>query len=98
VDWEKYGYPNDDQERERIWAEEFHQKRKRFVETIESAVRFTSPSRRRDLYEEWRKEHGDDWARARAKFAEGVVAGRLKLDKLKKGVEEYEKSRNKELF
>jgi len=95
VDWADYGYPNDDKERERIWAEEFHQKRKRFVQVVESAVRLTSPDRRRKLYTKWREEHGDDWARARAKFAEGVIAGRLSLDKIKKGIDAYE---NRELF
>lgn len=47
----------------------------------------TSPTKRRELYQEWRKEFGDDVARESAKYSEAVIAGQTDLFKLERMIE-----------
>lgn len=75
-----------DMEQEARWASELHDARLRFIERVRAATRLASPTRRRALYEEWRKEFGDDVARESAKFSEAVIGGRRKLSELERMV------------
>lgn len=73
-------------EQEEAWAVELNEKRKRFVARIKQATALTSPTRRYALYQEWRKEIGDDAARESAKFAEACLNGTVSIAKLEKMV------------
>lgn len=75
-----------DLEQEARWARELHEARLRFIERVKSATKLASPTRRRALYEDWRKAFGDDIARESAKFAEAVIGGRRKLSELERMV------------
>ena len=59
-------------EQEDRWAIELYECRKRFVEHVNVALNTRSPTRRRELYESWRKLYGDDITRDYAKYAESV--------------------------
>ena len=62
------------------WALQLHECRKRFVEHVRVALSTTSPTRRRELYESWRKLYGDDITRGYAKYAESIFqTGETKL-------------------
>lgn len=78
-------------EQEAEWQRQLYEGRKAFVAAIEQAVVVTSPTRRRALYEEWRKTYGDTSARTKAKFAEACIAGTVSINKIKAMVEAYEK-------
>lgn len=80
-------------EQEAEWQRQLYESRKAFVAAIEQAVAVTSPTRRRELYEQWRKTFGDDSARTKAKFAEACIAGTVSVQKIKAMVEAYEKNR-----
>jgi hypothetical protein len=67
---------------EEIWAEQLRECRKRFVARVKEAMYITSPTRRYELYQKWRKEIGDVAARETAKYTEGVMAGRVSLKKI----------------
>lgn len=71
------------QEQEAVWEEKRLFYLKRLVDRVEAAMKLTSPTRRRALYEEWRKELGDDVARESAKFAEAALMRTVSLEKLK---------------
>lgn len=90
IDWSRWGLPQDEAERERIWAEQFHQHRKRMVEYVEQALPIKDPKQRKALYQEWRQKIGDDSARSYAKYAEACIAGRVKLAPIKNMVAQYE--------
>ena len=90
IDWTRWGYPNDDAERERIWAEEFHTRRKRMVANVEEALAIKDPKKRKELYQSWRQRYGDDVARADAKYTEACIAGRVKLAPIKNMVNAVE--------
>lgn len=62
-------------EQENRWAQELYESRKRFVENVRLALQTRSPTRRRELYEEWRKKYGDDTTRSYARYAESIYAG-----------------------
>lgn len=80
-------------EQEADWQQQLYESRKRFVADVKKAIATTSPTRRRQLYEEWRKNYGDDSARTKAKFAEACIAGTVSIEKIKAMVEAYEKSK-----
>jgi hypothetical protein len=71
-------------EQEALWREELKQARTRLIERVREASKFSSPTRRYALYQEWRKELGDDVARESAKYTEGVIEGRVTLYHLEK--------------
>lgn len=73
-------------EQEAKWAQELRECRLRFIQRVRAAVAFTSPTRRTALYQEWRKEIGDNAARETAKFSEAVIAGRRHLYELERMV------------
>lgn len=60
---------------ENKWAMELYESRKRFVENVRLALQTRSPTRRRELYEQWRKTYGDDVTRWYARYAESIYAG-----------------------
>lgn len=62
-------------EQENRWAQELYQSRKKFVEHVRIALNTRSPTRRRELYQEWRGMYGDDVTRGYAKYAESVYQG-----------------------
>ena len=49
--------------------------RKRFCDQVSIALQTRSPTRRKELYEGWRKEFGDAATRDWARYAESVYAG-----------------------
>jgi len=67
--------------------------RKRFCDQVTIALQTRSPTRRRQLYEDWRKEFGDAATRDWAKYAEGVYAGgdTKLLENLRKMIQELPK-------
>jgi hypothetical protein len=67
---------------EEIWAEQLRESRKRFVARVKQAMYITSPTKRYELYQQWREEIGDIAARESAKFTEAVRAGRVSLKKI----------------
>jgi hypothetical protein len=67
---------------EETWAEELRECRKRFVARVKQALYITSPTKRYELYQQWRKEIGDIAARETAKYTEAVRAGRVSLKKI----------------
>lgn len=67
---------------EEVWADELRECRKRFVARVKDAMYITSPTRRYDMYQQWRKEIGDIAAREAAKFTEAVRAGRISIKKI----------------
>ena len=75
-------------DQEAIWREELKAARIRFIKRVREACSMSSPTRRRALYQQWRADLGDDIARESAKYAEAVLAGRLKLEPLEKMVKD----------
>lgn len=73
-------------EQEALWAKQLNECRIRLVDRVKLAVSTTSPTKRTELYQRWRKELGDDTARESAKFAEAVIAGRRKIFDLERMV------------
>ena len=71
-------------EQEQVWAQQLHDCRVRFVERVRTAIAIRSPGKRRELYQTWRAEIGDDAARESAKYAEAVLSGRITLHPLQK--------------
>jgi hypothetical protein len=59
-------------EQENLWAVQLYECRKRFVDNVRVALSTRSPTRRRELYESWRKVYGDDITRDYARYAESV--------------------------
>lgn len=76
------------EQQEKLWAEQLHECRVRLVKRVEQAVVIRSPGKRTELYQSWRKEHGDNVARESARYAEGVLSGRLTLRPLQKMIEQ----------
>jgi hypothetical protein len=62
-------------EQENKWAMELYESRKKFVEHVQLALQTRSPTRRRELYQQWRGIHGDDLTRDYAKYAESIYQG-----------------------
>lgn len=83
-------------EQEAEWQRQLYESRKRFVADVRKAVATTSPTRRRELYQTWRKEYGDDSARTKAKFAEAAIAGTVSIEKIDAMVKAYEESMKQE--
>lgn len=90
IDWARWGLPQDSEERERVWAEQFHQGRKQLVQHVEEALAIKDPKKRKALYQKWRQKVGDDRARSYAKYAEACLAGRVKLSPIKNMVNAVE--------
>ena len=61
--------------REDEWAMQLFECRKRFCDQVSIALQTRSPTRRKELYEGWRKEFGDAATRDWARYAESVYAG-----------------------
>lgn len=66
-------------EQEKRWALELREARQRLIARVRAATSMSSPTRRMALYQQWRKDLGDDTARESAKFSEAVIGGRRKL-------------------
>jgi hypothetical protein len=64
-------------------SDELHQTRLDFISRVELAVSLKSPTRRKELYMQWRELLGDDCARESARFAEAVISGEDYLVKFK---------------
>lgn len=62
-------------EQEYKWAMELYESRKKFIEHVELALQTRSPTRRRELYQQWRGIYGDDLTRDYARYAESVYQG-----------------------
>jgi hypothetical protein len=78
------------EEREREDLEvmrDLYDKRLRLYRLTLQAMNTKSPTRRKELYYQWREEYGDNYARSYAKFAEACIAGTVKLDKIKASLE-----------
>ena len=57
------------------WALQRYECQKKFLEHVRIALNTKSPTRRKELYQEWRQKYGDDITRSYAKYAESVYAG-----------------------
>jgi len=62
-------------EMEDRWAMELYETRKRFCDQVSLAMQTRSPTRRKQLYEDWRREYGDALTRGWAVYAESIYAG-----------------------
>lgn len=63
---------------EAIWAQQLAECQQRFVERIEEAVKLRNNKKaRKDLYQQWRHELGDDTARESANYVEALLAGKV---------------------
>lgn len=71
-------------EQEARWAQELRETRTKFVKHVRQAMCIGSPTRRRQLYEQWRKDYGDDTARAYAKYTEGCLKGDLSIEPIER--------------
>lgn len=69
---------------EEQWAKQLLECRTKFVKHVRLAMNTGSPTRRRALYEQWRKDYGDDIARSYAKYAEGCIAGKLTIEPIER--------------
>jgi hypothetical protein len=73
-------------EQEALWKKQINDCLIRLIDRVKLAVQTTSPTRRTALYQQWRKDHGDDTARESAKYAEAVIAGRRTIYELERMV------------
>lgn len=80
--------PQETEERERRIAAQLLECRKRFVQHVRMALATSSPTRRKELYQKWRQDYGDDIARSYAKYAEGCFAGRSSIRPIERMIEE----------
>jgi hypothetical protein len=63
---------------EAIWAQQLVECQQRFVERIEEAVKLRNNKKaRKDLYQQWRRELGDDTARESANYVEALLVGKV---------------------
>lgn len=76
--------PQETQELEEFWAQQLKESRVRFVAHVKQAIALRSPTRRRELYQEWRKQYGDDRARSYAKYAEACIEGRVSIEPIER--------------
>jgi len=74
-------------EQEERWAKELHEARLKFIARVKLGVSMSSPTKRRALYQEWRKELGDDIARESAKYVEACFERRRTVRELERMVE-----------
>ena len=77
------------EEQEEVWARQLYECRKRFAAHVRKAISTTSPTRRKELYQQWRQDYGDDIARSYAKYAEACIAGRVRIEPIERMVESY---------
>jgi len=85
--WRPDMTPQEMQDLEEFWAKQLYESRKRFVAHVRQAINTTSPTRRKELYQRWRQEFGDDIARSYAKYAEACIAGRVRIEPIERMVE-----------
>lgn len=76
-----------DMEQEERWAKELHEARLKFIARVKLGTSMSSPTKRRALYQEWRRELGDDIARESAKYVEAVFERRRTVRELERMVE-----------
>lgn len=72
------------QAQEEEWARQLKESRTRFVAHVKEAIALRSPTRRRELYQRWRTEYGDDIARSYAKYAEACIEGRVSIEPIER--------------
>lgn len=71
-----------DETQEEIWAREIRECQMRFQQRVQEALEFPrNQKKRKEIYQRWRKEFGDDIARESAKFAEGLITGKIRRPK-----------------
>lgn len=70
------------------FAQDLKRCRIRFVEHVRAALRTSSPTRRKELYQRWRNDYGDDIARSYAKYAEACFAGHVSIKDIEKMVQD----------
>lgn len=79
--------PEELEENERRIAAELKMYRTRFVEHVRIALRTSSPTRRKELYQKWRQDYGDNVARSYAKYAEACYAGQVSIKDIEKMIQ-----------
>ncbi len=66
------------------WARQLKESRTNLVVHVRKALALKSPTRRRELYQQWRKDYGDDRARTYAKYAEACIEGRVSIEPIER--------------
>lgn len=79
--------PEELEEREKMFAAELKMYRTKFVEHVRLALRTSSPTRRKELYQKWRQDYGDTVARSYAKYAEACFAGHVSIKDVEKMIQ-----------
>lgn len=80
--------PEELEQEERRMAEDLRRCRVRFVEHVRAALTTPSPTRRKELYQRWRQDYGDNIARSYAKYAEACFAGHVSIKDIEKMVKD----------
>jgi hypothetical protein len=61
-----------------LWAQQLAECQQRFSARLEEAVKLRSSKKaRKELYQKWRTELGDDTARESAKYVEALLVGKV---------------------
>lgn len=71
-------------QQEAEWAKQLLECRTQFVKHVKLAINTKSPTRRKELYAQWRKDYGDDIARSYARYAEKCIAGTLSIEPIER--------------
>lgn len=80
---------SEERQRELKWAQELYQSRRTFVTMVESVTKAgLAAKRRKEIYLEWKSQHGQVIARGLARFAEAVLAGEVSLDPIKEMIQQ----------
>jgi hypothetical protein len=74
---------------EAFWAKQLLECRKNLVAHVRQAMSTSSPTRRREMYQGWRMDHGDDLARSYALYSEACIAGRVRIEPIEKMLGEH---------
>lgn len=70
---------------ETLWAQQLAECQQRFIARIEEASKLrTNKKARKELYQKWRKELGDDAARESANYVEALLMGKIGWPKFHK--------------
>ena len=70
------------EDQETRWAREIQESSARVYWRIRQAVDIRVKKKRKALYQDWRKEFGDDIARESARLTEATMAGTFDINKL----------------
>jgi hypothetical protein len=64
-----------------LWAQQIAECQQRFIARIEEGSKLRNKKARKDLYQKWRRELGDDTARESANYVEALLMGKVSWPK-----------------